>query len=57
MGKVEFEADDPDLAGKLRALEHIASMFGSDVVQVVYPGMALQVFVGTNHPHQYEADS
>jgi len=57
MGKVEFDADDPDLVDKLRSLEFRARMFGSDVVQVVYPGTGMQVFVGTNHPHQYEADS
>lgn len=57
MGRVEFDGDDPDLQDKLRALEHRARVFGSDVVTVAYRGMPVQAFVGTNHPHQYEVDN
>lgn len=57
MGRVEFDTNDPDLTEKLRSLEHRAKLFGSNVVQVVYPGTKLQVFVGTNHAHQYKADT
>lgn len=57
MGKEEFDTEDPDLEGKLQAIELRARQFGSAVVQVQYPGMPLQVFIGTNHPYSYDANT
>ena len=55
MGRVVLDPADEHLDSKLHALEHRARLFGSSVVKLEYPGMPVQVFVGTNHAYQRKA--
>lgn len=56
MGGREFDPDDPETEAALTDLKEQARRFGSNVIELPYPGR-LVVYYGTNHDYQYEASS
>lgn len=57
MGREELDRDDPFLTRRIQAYRDLGKSLGSDVVVLDYPNSSapVQVFVGTNHAHEYPA--